>query len=732
MSTIARHTIKFFLESIVNSYAQIFFSLNKTLGIIVMLVTFITPFLGMCGLCAIILINFLAKLFGYPLTVIQHGLYGFNALLLGLVLGYEYQFNTTFTIVFLASGILLFLFTVWTGIVFGKMQLPYLSLPFLFTYWLIHLACGEFNFIQLQEQHIYVDNYIAKQSLSPVYVFAHSLDDIPLPLLLKSYFRTLSSTFFQNSVLAGIGIATALLYFSRIAFSLSIIGFIAAYYSFKMVGLSTLLLTEHLVGSNFIFFAIGIGCFYTVPSKWTYLSVLLLTPVLAIFFISFQKLLLPFQLKSFTLSFSLLTILFLFFLHHRYFHRFIQLVTLQYYSAEKTIYKHLSNTKRFAHVQLAKFQLPFWGEWKVSQGYNGSITHLGDWSKALDFVIVDESEKTYREPGVACADFYCYNKPVVAPLDGYVHTIINNVEENEIGNVNIEENWGNTIILNHTNGLFTQISHIKKDSFKVKPGDYVSKGTILAACGNSGRSPEPHIHFQLQLDAKKGAKTFPYPIAYFMERQHGVRKLKTFEVPIENTTISNVDVAELLKMSYDFTPGKTIKLIEIGHNPIEHEWKIFTDSFNRTYIYCALTNSTVWFVNDGVMFYCYDFEGSTKSLLFNFYLANYRILLAAETNSEINDSFPLIHFNNKIIQLLQDFIAPFFLFTKAHFTAAIETCDTYHNPKQMSIRSTAKATIFSTQIQDKQFEMTYRENAMQSFAILYQNEKKLYSCYVAN
>jgi hypothetical protein len=132
------------------------------------------------------------------------------------------------------------------------------------------------------------------------------------------------------------------------------------------------------------------------------------------------------------------------------------------------------------------------------------------------------------------------------------------------------------------------------------------------------------------------------------------------------------------------------------------------------------------------MFYCYDFEGSTKSLLFNFYLANYRILLAAETNSEINDSFPLIHFNNKIIQLLQDFIAPFFLFTKAHFTAAIETCDTYHNPKQMSIRSTAKATIFSTQIQDKQFEMTYCENAMQSFAILYQNEKKLYSCYIAN
>ena len=216
-----KENLSFFIESIVNSYTQIFFSHNKTLGVAVMLVTFINPFLGVCGLCAVILINISAKLFGFSSALIHEGMYGFNALLLGLAMGYEYKFNTEFAIVFVAAVLILLMITVWAGTILGKHQLPYLSLPFLLTYWLVYLACGNFDFIQLQEQRIYTENYIANQSLSPVYVFAHSLDDCQLPLLVKSYFKTLSSTFFQNSVLAGIGIASALLYFSRIAFSLS-------------------------------------------------------------------------------------------------------------------------------------------------------------------------------------------------------------------------------------------------------------------------------------------------------------------------------------------------------------------------------------------------------------------------------------------------------------------------------------------------------------------------------
>ena len=188
-------------------------------------------------------------------------------------------------------------------------------------------------------------------------------------------------------------------------------------------------------------------------------------------------------------------------------------------SAEKTIYKYITSIHRFKNAHLAKIQLPFWGEWYVSQGYNGKITHLGEWGNALDFVIVDETNQTFQGSGTLREDFYCYNKPVIAPLDGYIYEIINNVEENEISGVNTSDNWGNTLVMNHLNGLFSQISHFKKDSFKVVVGDYVSKGTVLGTCGNSGRSPEPHIHFQLQTEPKVGAKTLAYPIAYFLEKK---------------------------------------------------------------------------------------------------------------------------------------------------------------------------------------------------------------------
>jgi len=112
----------------------------------------------------------------------------------------------------------------------------------------------------------------------------------------------------------------------------------------------------------------------------------------------------------------------------------------------------------------------------VSQGYDGGITHLGEWGKALDFVITDEEGKSCFGQCAQKEEFYCYNKPVLAPADGYIYMISNITDENAIDNVNTEKNWGNSIVINHLNGLYTQMSHLKKDSFRVRIGDYVKRG----------------------------------------------------------------------------------------------------------------------------------------------------------------------------------------------------------------------------------------------------------------
>ncbi len=701
--------------------------MNKVLSILVLVATFFSPYLGLSGLCAIVLTNVIAHIIGINRKLIEEGLYGFNSLLLGLFLAYQYEINSTFVLLFVVSVFLLLIISVWLFGIFSRHNLPFLSFPFIITYCIISMSAGSFTNVLLNEDLVYVGNHIARQQGTYVYQLAHSLDDLALPNAVLIYLKTLAGTFFQTSLLAGILIAAGLLYFSRIAFSLSLLGFFSAYFFYSAFGADVNELNLNLVGSNFIFMAIGIGCFYIVPNSYSYLAVFCLTPILIMLMIFLNKVMFVFQLKSFTLSFSVIISLFLLFLQHRWFHQFLHLVTIQYYSAEKTIYKYITSINRFKNEHLAKIQLPFWGDWYVSQGYNGKITHLGDWGKALDFVIVDESKETYQNLGAQREDFYCYNKPVLAPIDGYIYDILNNVEENDIAGVNTVDNWGNTLVMNHLNGTFSQISHIKKDSFKVSIGEYVTKGTVLATCGNSGRSPEPHIHFQIQYDPKIGAKTIEYPVSYFIEKDNSKQILRVSEVPKQDTVISNVDVNSLLTESFSFLPGKKLRFIESNTAEVV-DWEVFTDQWNRKYIYCQQTKSVAYFVNDGTMFYFFDFEGSRNSLLFQFYLASYRVLLGCHEGVVVNDLIPLIHFNNKVVQIIQDFVAPFYLFTKAAYQSSYIQVDNVHDPSIATLKSSVEAKFIKLSFRKIEFEIKLSNKNIHQFSYTQNGMLKSYVC----
>lgn len=718
----------FWVSAILNSYGQIFFSLNPIFSGIILLVTFFVPVQGVVGLAAVVLVNVLAFRLGFSRAEVGEGVFGFNALLLGLALAHQFDVNFIFCLFFIIA---IFVLLMMTAVIKGFLQtyrLPFVSLPFLATYWLVSLSAGNMESLIWSSQGVYVANEALKQQESIVFQIVHSLDSFSLPLFVSVFLRTLSATFFIDSIFGGLLLAVGLLYNSRIAFSLAVIGFSTAVVCYQLLGVPLTDLTYGLSGSNFIFWGIAIGGFYLIPNVWSYLAVVVLTPVLMMLVISFSKILTIFQLKSFTLAFSLLTILFLFALLHRWLHQFLQLAAVQYYHAEKTIYKHLSSLRRLKNISYAKISLPFWGEWIVSQGYNGSITHLGDWSFALDFVIQDDEQKTYYRTGVNREDYYCYNKPVLAPLDGYVYDIHNHVEENSIIGVNTEQNWGNSIIINHLNGLYSQISHIKKDSFVVSIGDYVTRGAMLAACGNSGRSPEPHIHFQLQTIPWVGAKTLPYPIAYFIEKDKtGQEILRTFEVPKENTVVSNVQTAELFVNSYDFKPGRKIVFLKEGTQELI-AWEVLTDAWNQTYLFCNESKSVAYFVNDGTMFYFSDFEGDRNSLLFQFYIASFRVLLGCYPKIALSDQVPLIHFSNVWVQWIQDFLAPFHLFIKAVYENQITAVDNQHAPTNLVLASTINTHFWGNKTNSISYKLTIYEKRIQQFTIMKKNQATNYLC----
>ena len=87
---ISRIDIRFWLESVVHSYTQVFFSKNLIFGLLLIATTFFDPGLGISGLLAVVLSNLLALVLGFERKFIQEGSYGFNGLLVGLGLGLYY------------------------------------------------------------------------------------------------------------------------------------------------------------------------------------------------------------------------------------------------------------------------------------------------------------------------------------------------------------------------------------------------------------------------------------------------------------------------------------------------------------------------------------------------------------------------------------------------------------------------------------------------------------------
>jgi murein DD-endopeptidase MepM/ murein hydrolase activator NlpD len=56
---------------------------------------------------------------------------------------------------------------------------------------------------------------------------------------------------------------------------------------------------------------------------------------------------------------------------------------------------------------------------------------------------------------------------------------------------------GYTVIIDHGLGLFSYYGHFSK--LRVKRGDLVRKGEVIADVGTTGRSTGPHLHWSLRL-----------------------------------------------------------------------------------------------------------------------------------------------------------------------------------------------------------------------------------------
>jgi hypothetical protein len=156
--------------------------------------------------------------------------------------------------------------------------------------------------------------------------------------------------------------------------------------------------------------------------------------------------------------------------------------------------------------QAAEFALPFEGTWCVAKG---GVTKADSHSwgivsqrYAYDFLIPARNGDPAPIPSVL-QSFLCFDRPILSPADGVVVQVCDRIRDFPYPGTGwmdwkVTDLRGNHVLIRHDNGYYSLLAHLKQHSVIVQPGQHVRKGETLGLCGNSGRSTEPHLHFQIQ------------------------------------------------------------------------------------------------------------------------------------------------------------------------------------------------------------------------------------------
>ncbi len=677
------HTLSYkeILYSVLNSYSQVFFSKSKVLAVFLMVISFFDYGAGLGGLIAVLIATLLASSLGFNKYFLDSGLYGFNALLVGLGVGLFYQPSVELYLLVTISAILSFFLTVVFQGVLGKYGLPFLSVPFLLTIWIVALSGSSLTALNISERGIYVYNELYALGGKPFVDFYNFLENSIGSSFVKDYFHSLGAIFFQSHLLAGIIIALGLLIYSRITFVLSVLGYTGAFLFYRFVGIEFNSLSYTFIGFNYILMAIALGGYYLVPNRVSYGWILLLLPAVVLITISTQQIFLLFKISPYSLPFNMVVLMFLYALKLREKRpKHLIEIPVQLGKPEKNLYLHSGNTKRFPAAFPVSASLPFYGEWQINQGHNGEHTHKGEWRHAWDFIVTDSSGKQFRNDGDFTQDYFCFGKAVLAPFDGTIIEAIDNIQDNNIADINTRNNWGNTVVVKHNDYLYAKLSHLKYQSLDVKVGDFVKQGQAIGRCGNSGRSPYPHLHFQFQATPYIGSTTIDYPFGNFLLKQGKTFQLKTFENPQNDDIVANPVKNDILLNGLHFIPGQRISVsVDVESNKAkwqklagEFTWIVETDVYNTSYIRCEKDNGKAYLYNNGDLHYFTNFTGVKYSALFWLFVVLFKVPMGFLPNSKISDTIPLNMMFGGLLKFLQDFVAPIFLFLKIDYNLTMK------------------------------------------------------------
>ncbi|AEQ50739.1 peptidoglycan DD-metalloendopeptidase family protein [Pelagibacterium halotolerans] len=146
-------------------------------------------------------------------------------------------------------------------------------------------------------------------------------------------------------------------------------------------------------------------------------------------------------------------------------------------------------------------RLPFEGEWSVFWGGRDIADNYHAANPAQRFAydfVVEEEGRSYAGDAAALENYHCWGREILAPADGQVIAMVNDLPDQPIGETDAENPAGNHVILALAEDEFAFLAHMQQGSVTVQRGQEIASGDVLGLCGNSGNTSEPHLHFHLQ------------------------------------------------------------------------------------------------------------------------------------------------------------------------------------------------------------------------------------------
>lgn len=169
---------------------------------------------------------------------------------------------------------------------------------------------------------------------------------------------------------------------------------------------------------------------------------------------------------------------------------------------------------------------------------------------AIDWVRLNPDGRTFTGDPKDNKNYRAYGSEVLSVADGVVTETKDGIPQNVPGlesravPITLETVGGNHIIVDIGHGRYALYAHLQPGSLKVKPGDHVKRGQVLALVGNSGNSIEPHLHFQLTNgNSPLGSEGIPYALESFDAKPTLNAPLSKhhMEIPMENEIVTFAD-----------------------------------------------------------------------------------------------------------------------------------------------------------------------------------------------